>query len=619
MSPQKRAQWSSDSLKAAVAAIQGGMKIKRAAINFNIPRSTLQRHAWSGNTVKRLGRKSFLTDAQETELCSRIFRLAEIGMPLTSKILRRSVYTFCSENNVPFPPTKHNSSMVGRKWLKLFLRRHPEVARRKSQNVNPARAAKLNRFIVEDYFKTLRTVMAELDVMDKPQLIFNMDEKGCQLTIHKEPVILTRKGIKRVPFVAPEHAENVTVVSCGNAIGQIIPPVVLFKGQRNKPEFSDNLPPGCKAFMTAKGSMTCDTFVKWIAHFAQYKPPGKVLLIFDGAKSHLDANIVEAADTHEITLLCLPSNCTHELQPMDKSVFRSFEYHWDDELQRYWSLNPGRKLTKSSFGNVFSKVWPKATTPSNVSAGFRATGIYPFDPTIIPETAFAPSTLSERPLENQNNANSPATTIPSSPNPVQQTMASELTRKQEVDGPSTSTPRVSTNNPRQKQKRLRRVSDDDSSDDENEWQPSESSTSETSESSDEELEANKSRSFTEILKTPELPAKSKAPPKKAINYRAVKVVKLLFAEKKLSQKEPSIAKKRAPQSKQQTANLDRATCSGVATPRKESWYCPLCKEDKQKDMRQCTVCQTWVHEECCGLMAKDVIPFFRCPSCEESE
>lgn len=49
---------------------------------------------------------------------------------------------------------------------------------------------------------------------------------------------------------------------------------------------------------------------------------------------------------------------------------------------------------------MFSKVWSKGTTSSNESAGLRATGIYAFDPTVIPETAFPLSTLSERQQEN---------------------------------------------------------------------------------------------------------------------------------------------------------------------------------------------------------------------------
>lgn len=48
--------------------------------------------------------------------------------------------------------------------------------------------------------------------------------------------------------------------------------------------------------MTAKGSMTTETFVKWIDNFSIFKPTEKVLLIFDGASSHLDETIVDAAE-----------------------------------------------------------------------------------------------------------------------------------------------------------------------------------------------------------------------------------------------------------------------------------------------------------------------------------
>ena len=48
--------------------------------------------------------------------------------------------------------------------------------------------------------------------------------------------------------------------------------------------------------------------------------------VFDGAFYHLHPQIVDAATAYNILLFCLPSNTTHELQRLDKSVFRSFEH-----------------------------------------------------------------------------------------------------------------------------------------------------------------------------------------------------------------------------------------------------------------------------------------------------
>ncbi|XP_063245200.1 uncharacterized protein LOC134546350 [Bacillus rossius redtenbacheri] len=388
----KRAKWTADQLVAALAAFRNGMPVAAVAREYNIPRRTLRNHILSGSSEKKLGRRALLTDQEESLLCNRIFRLGEVGVPLNAQLLRRSVYSFCELNSINHPFNK-NSQMAGKKWLKLFLQRHPDISKRKAQAMNAGRAAKLNKVIVGDYFVKLREILEAHNLVGHPEKIYNIDEKGCRLTLHKQQQVYGRKGNKRVHLVAPEHAQNVTIVACGNAIGQAIPPMILFKGKRCKPEWEENMPAGTVIEMTDKGSMTCEVFAKWVTHLSKFKAPGKILLIFDGAKSHLDANIVDVAEQNDIILFCLPSNCTHELQPLDKSVFGPFEDYWDKELLNFWTTQGDRTLNRVSFGLIFSKVWVKSMTPANLIAGFRGTGIYPYDCNILPEAAFAPSEL----------------------------------------------------------------------------------------------------------------------------------------------------------------------------------------------------------------------------------
>lgn len=363
-----------------------------------------------------MGRKTVLDNEQEEELSRRIVRLAEVGYPLTNKILRKCVFTFCEENNLNHPFSTEKK-MAGRSWIIGFLQRHPEISVRKAQSMNPARAQKLNKFIIKDYFDKLKTVLQELDLMDKPERIYNVDEKGCRLTLHHQQTVLAKKGAKRVHLVAPEHGENVSIVACANASGVAIPPMVLFKGQRMKPEWKDNLPHGSLALMTSKGSMNVQTFTIWLEHLAKYKLEGKCLLIFDGASCHLDPSIVDVAERHDITLLCLPSNTTHELQPMDKAVFRSFEHHWDEQVLLFWTKYKDRALTKQRFGEIFSVVWDKAMTPANIKSGFSATGIFPYNPDAIPEVAFAPSIFTEEAFNEYPDSIQPNTIRQRTPSP----------------------------------------------------------------------------------------------------------------------------------------------------------------------------------------------------------
>lgn len=151
--------------------------------------------------------------------------------------------------------------------------------------MNHARAQKLNKPIVMKHFEAVKKIYDELYICNHPERLYNMDEKGCRLTLHHQQKVLAKKGTKRVHFVAQEHAENVTIAMCVNTTGNSVPPMILFKGKRLKPEYCDNLPFGSLVQMAPKGSMTTELFVKFIAHLAKYKSPRSCLLIFDGASS----------------------------------------------------------------------------------------------------------------------------------------------------------------------------------------------------------------------------------------------------------------------------------------------------------------------------------------------
>jgi hypothetical protein len=69
------------------------------------------------------------------------------------------------------------------------------------------------------------------------------------------------------------------VVGCASAVGNVIPPMILFKGKRKpKPEWYDHMPPGTLTDVSPKGSMTALKFVKFLDHLGKHKPPGTYLL-----------------------------------------------------------------------------------------------------------------------------------------------------------------------------------------------------------------------------------------------------------------------------------------------------------------------------------------------------
>ncbi|KAJ8944626.1 hypothetical protein NQ318_017150 [Aromia moschata] len=90
--------------------------------------------------------------------------------------------------------------------------------------------------------------------------------------------------------------------------------------------------------------------------------------------------MLEFAEEHNIIILSLPSHTPHFLPPLDRAEIKYYYYYY---------YNPGRKISRLQFGVSLSEAWGKAATCSNAISGFRATGMYPYNPETIPEYAFA--------------------------------------------------------------------------------------------------------------------------------------------------------------------------------------------------------------------------------------
>lgn len=99
----------------------------------------------------------------------------------------------------------------------------------------------------------------------------------------------------------------------------------------------------------------------------------------------------ENAKENQVELLCLPPHTTHWLQPLDRTVYGPLKVNYDKACAQYMRENPGQIVTRYKFSGLFRQAYGKAATIANAISGFRSTGIYPFNPTAVPQKSFAPS------------------------------------------------------------------------------------------------------------------------------------------------------------------------------------------------------------------------------------
>lgn len=129
MRTKTRATWSEKSLAAAMTAVHSGlMSVRKASTRYGIPYTTLNDRIKSGKTGKVLGRPATFTQDQERDLVDRLIRLNDQGKPLTSQIIRREAFGFSKDLNIPNNFNK-KTERAGLDWLKMFLKRHPDLKR----------------------------------------------------------------------------------------------------------------------------------------------------------------------------------------------------------------------------------------------------------------------------------------------------------------------------------------------------------------------------------------------------------------------------------------------------------------------------------------------------------
>ncbi|KAH3774211.1 hypothetical protein DPMN_175586 [Dreissena polymorpha] len=116
------------------------------------------------------------------------------------------------------------------KWMKGFLKRWPEMRVTKPRALEFVRAKLANEVVVMTYFDHLETCLQRNDLLEKPNLIYNVDEKGASI-LHNPPYIVT--GINHpAQAVTSEKGHTVTIIGAGSTSVSAIPPYFVFHGKK---------------------------------------------------------------------------------------------------------------------------------------------------------------------------------------------------------------------------------------------------------------------------------------------------------------------------------------------------------------------------------------------------
>ena len=378
---KKNGNWTDEQLQKALSAIiDDGMKIREASRIYNIPATSLRNHLWGTTSGRHRGICPSLKEDEENKLVDFIFKMQDIGYPLTPTDLRVNVAQATQARQTPWSA----SGLPGSGWLRGFRRRHPEISLRKSQELAVARARNMCPTIVASFYANLEYLYTTYNYPESH--IWNCDESGVQATKNGGATVLAKRGSKLVNSITPDQREHISVLSCINAAGGKIPNFYIVKGKYFTANHIAGCEPGAVMGVQHNAWMTKFLFESWIPHFLRVlgkgpgvSPTNRHLLIVDGHTSHVTIEVTKTCMQYGIDIVTLPSHTSHALQPLDRTCFAPFKAAFRRIRDDWIRDRQNKKVSKSMLCEWTSKALGQALTPSNIKAGFRRTGIWPLD------------------------------------------------------------------------------------------------------------------------------------------------------------------------------------------------------------------------------------------------
>ncbi|XP_076089673.1 uncharacterized protein LOC143060241 [Mytilus galloprovincialis] len=270
-------------------------KLKASKL-YNIPRTTLLRRLKTVDLDSPATKPTVLAIKDEEALVGHILRMEERGFGLTITDVRKLAYEIAVRSG-----RKHcfnnDKKSAGYDWWQGFRDRHPCLSVRIPEVLSAARSSMLNPNVISAYFQKLGTFMDKLNIKDKPQQIFNADETGVS-TVHDPSKVVGKRGKQSVHSkTSGERGENVTALCCVNAEARVLPPMLIFKGQRVSQALMGNAPANTLFACSKSSFIDSDLFNNWfkklfIPNLPLQRP---VLLILDGHSSHITEDLLETA------------------------------------------------------------------------------------------------------------------------------------------------------------------------------------------------------------------------------------------------------------------------------------------------------------------------------------
>lgn len=256
---KKPARYTEGQKKLAVEHVQNGASYREASEMFNVPITTIHdclRDKYPGS----VGHPTVLSQQEELVIVMAFLYFAENGWPCDRRDLRNIVSEYCELNHrgVPWNDTPGQGflSNFEKRWANVISKRKPEL-------LTVARVRSMNEETLSMFFSKLTSLYQKFGLEGHPERVLNTDEVGFN-TNSDEKECFFKKGSKDAYILAPSCGKSMfSVLMCSSAAGEVMPPLVIYKGSHLFDTWCQGGPRDTQYSVTKSGWMEMAVFEAW--------------------------------------------------------------------------------------------------------------------------------------------------------------------------------------------------------------------------------------------------------------------------------------------------------------------------------------------------------------------
>lgn len=359
--------------------IDGPRSYRALAGRTNVPHSTLH-HRDRGRESKeaKAQHQQYLTSEEEKAVVKFLLLMSNLGQPVRIKFLPSLAFSIARRRST----TNKSINPPGKNWPRAFEKRHPELKARRVRAIDWRRHENNIYDKIIEWFKVIGKVLQDPAV--RPENVYNMDETGVMLSMLGSVKVLVGKDDLRDHRGAGVKRTMVTAIECISADGRSLLPLIIWPASTHRSNWTTYPTPGWHYAHSENGYNDSKISSEWLKRVFDPQTKERAhqrprVLICDGFGTQETLEILEYCFENNIILCRLPSHTSHKLQPCDVGVFAPLKTAYRDEVERLYRGGLDT-VGKEHFTSLYKPARERALTKRNVTAGWAASGLFPFNP-----------------------------------------------------------------------------------------------------------------------------------------------------------------------------------------------------------------------------------------------